>query len=198
LPVNRRSPKGVPIYGKSVIRAIAGNQRCAAVKELRERCCWCGAKLSAAEKLDAAERRKAVLRCGGTADAAGLRCCGDRWAWISSLTQHPFDFQIKTLREVRLRASRSYGQVLRSADMEADSCDGTGDLRGESFERPMFSGVRGVNVARCHSWAAAKLDRRHRAYSSERPSPSVPSSSSSSAIQTAHSRSSLGADSWSA
>ncbi len=24
---------------------------------------------------------------------------------------HPFDFQIKTLREVRLRASRSYGQV---------------------------------------------------------------------------------------
>ncbi|MGP8242066.1 MAG: hypothetical protein ACLQQB_09935, partial [Solirubrobacteraceae bacterium] len=64
---------------------------------------------------------------------------------------HPFDFQIKTLREVRLRASRSYGQVLRSADIKAEGCDGTVDFRGESFERPMFSGVRGVNVARCHS-----------------------------------------------
>jgi hypothetical protein len=54
-----------------------------------------------------------------TAGASVLRrSVGLAFGW------HPFDFQIKTLREVRLRASRHCGQVLRSADIKADGGDG--------------------------------------------------------------------------
>ena len=43
--------------------------------------------------------------------------------------------------------------VLGSTDqIKADSGDGRGDLRAESFERPVFPGVRGGNLARCRSW----------------------------------------------
>ena len=64
---------------------------------------------------------------------------------------HPFDFSS------RLRADRFYGQVLRSIDMKADGGDGRGDLRAESFERPVFSGDRGGNLARCRSSAVAEM-----------------------------------------
>jgi hypothetical protein len=66
------------------------------------------------------------------------------------LTQHPFDFSS------RLRASRC-GQVLRSADIKAEGCDGTVDLGGESFGSPVFSAVLGKNLARDRSWPAAEL-----------------------------------------
>jgi hypothetical protein len=69
LPENRRSPKGVPIYGKSVICRYA-------VVNVR-----CGAKLSAAEKLDAGGKPDgAVRREAGVAGAANC-WCGDRWGW---------------------------------------------------------------------------------------------------------------------
>ena len=64
---------------------------------------------------------------------------------------HPFDFSS------RLRASRRCGQVLRSADIKAHGGDGRGDLRGGSFGRPVFAGVRGENLARTRSWPAAEL-----------------------------------------
>ena len=63
---------------------------------------------------------------------------------------HPFDFSS------RLRADRFYGQVLRSIDMKADGGDGPGDLRAESFERPVFSEDRDGNLARCRSWAVGR------------------------------------------
>jgi hypothetical protein len=48
--------------------------------------------------------------------------------------------------------------VLRSTDdIKADGGDGRGDLRGGSFGRPVFAGVRGENLARTRSWPAAEL-----------------------------------------
>ena len=72
---------------------------------------------------------------------------------------HPFDFRS------RPRASRRCGQVLRSADIKAHGGDGRGDLRGGSFGRPVFAGVRGENLARSRSWPAAGLSvgERHEA-----------------------------------
>jgi hypothetical protein len=47
--------------------------------------------------------------------------------------------------------------VLGSTDrIKADGGDGRGDLRAESFERPVFSGDRGGNLARCRSWAVGR------------------------------------------
>jgi hypothetical protein len=71
LPVNRESPKGVPIFGKSVIRAICRESAmcgCQGATGAMPLVLRCGVKLAAAEKLDAAERREA--------DAAGWWYCG--------------------------------------------------------------------------------------------------------------------------
>src|SRR5208282_5629435 len=109
-------------------------------KELRERCCWCGgvAVLRTAVWRELRWPRLAagasMLRCGSNAAIGGLA-----FGW------HPFDFSS------RLRASRHFGQILRSADIKADSCDGRGVFRAETLERPMFSGVRGENLARSRS-----------------------------------------------
>jgi hypothetical protein len=46
-----------------------------------------------------------------------------------------------------------------TADSKADGGDGRGDFRGESFERPVFSGVRGENLARERSWRRALSGR---------------------------------------
>ena len=47
--------------------------------------------------------------------------------------------------------------VLGSTEqIKADGGDGRGDLRGESFERPVFSGDRGGNLARCRSSAVGR------------------------------------------
>ena len=51
--------------------------------------------------------------------------------------------------------------VLGSTEqIKADGGDGRGDLRGESFERPVFSGDRGGNLARCRSWRWAGGGRK--------------------------------------
>jgi len=48
--------------------------------------------------------------------------------------------------------------VLGSTEqIKADSGDGRGDLRGESFGGPVFSGDRGGNLARCRSSAVAEM-----------------------------------------
>jgi hypothetical protein len=48
--------------------------------------------------------------------------------------------------------------VLRSTDdIKADGGDGRGDLRGGSFGRPVFAGVRGEKLARSRSWPAAEV-----------------------------------------
>ncbi len=47
--------------------------------------------------------------------------------------------------------------VLGSTEqIKADGGDGRGDLRGESFGGPVFSGDRGGNLARCRSWAVGR------------------------------------------
>jgi hypothetical protein len=124
--------------------------RCLVVKELPGTMLLvrrCGAKLGAAEKLDAggkpdaagaartAVRRKVGRR--GKADAAGA-------SW-----------------SVRVPFLSAFSRQLRgfwgsTADSKADGGDGRGDFRGESFERPVFSGVRGENLARERSWPAAE------------------------------------------
>ena len=47
----------------------------------------------------------------------------------------------------------------RLTQIKADGGDGRGDLRGESFERPVFSGDRGGNLARGRSWRRALSGR---------------------------------------
>ena len=47
--------------------------------------------------------------------------------------------------------------VLGSTEqIKADGGDGPGDLRAESFERPVFSEDRDGNLARCRSWAVGR------------------------------------------
>ena len=146
LPENRRSPKGVPIFGKSVIRCLVVKELPGTMLLVRR----CGAKLSAAEKLDAggkpdaagaartAVRRKVGRR--GKADAAGA-------SW-----------------SVRVPFLSAFSRQLRgfwgsTADSKADGGDGGGDFRGESFERPVFAGVGGGNLARERSWRRALSGR---------------------------------------
>jgi hypothetical protein len=139
LPVNRRSPKGVPIYGKSVIRCLRPfsriklelrparfngdvrfSNRCCELLVLR--CGWCGLKLSAAEKLDAGGKPDAAVwrNCGccGTADAAKLRCCGDRWLWrlagIRSTSRADSVLAGPTARSCDLRTSKQRAATGRS------------------------------------------------------------------------------------
>ena len=86
----------------------------------------------------AAVRRKAERR--GKADAAGA-------SW-----------------SVRVPFLSAFSRQLRgfwgsTADSKADGGDGRGDFRGESFERPVFSGVRGENLARERSWRRALSGR---------------------------------------
>ncbi len=103
--------------------------------------------------------QKTILRCGGKAGGAGtaVAAVGGRHFGVAAIGGsgvaglHPFDFSS------RLRASRRCGQVLRSADIKAHGGDGRGDLRGGSFGRPVFAGVRGENLARSRSWPAAEL-----------------------------------------
>jgi hypothetical protein len=134
LPVNQRSPKGVPIYGKSVIRAICRESA------------MCGSqRATGAMLLVLRNDLKLVRLVRRTAGAAVLRrSVALAFGW------HPFDFSS------RLRASRFYGQVLRSADIKAEGCDGTVDLGGESFGSPVFSAVLGKNLARDRSWPEAE------------------------------------------
>jgi len=47
-------------------------------------------------------------------------------------------------------------------DSKAHSGDGDGDFGGESFERPMFSGVRRSKLARERSWRRARSGRQQR------------------------------------
>ena len=69
-------------------------------------------------------------RCG---ELLVRRCCGDRWLWRLA--------GIRPASREALRASRFYGQVLRSADIKADGCD-------VFCRRPTYSGAK----ARIH-WA---------------------------------------------
>jgi hypothetical protein len=73
-----------------------------------------------AERREAGCGAKLVLRCGWCGELLVLRSVALAFGW------HPFRFSSG------LRASRSYGQVLRSADIKADSCDGRGDLHGRA------------------------------------------------------------------
>ena len=92
------------------------------------------------------------LRCGKNCGGRVIRAAPASAIGGSGVAGlHPFDFSS------RLRASRRCGQVLRSADIKAHGGDGRGDLRGGSFGRPVFAGVRGENLARSRSWAAAGL-----------------------------------------
>ena len=59
--------------------------------------------------------------------------------------------------------------VLGSTDrIKADGGDGRGDLRAESFERTVFSGVRGGNLARCRSWAVGRRRPKAGGWGAER------------------------------
>jgi hypothetical protein len=84
-----------------------------------------------------------------------LRCCELRWPRLAAGTS--------VLRwPVRVPFLSAFSRQLRGCwgstdDSKADGGDGLGDFRGESFERPVFAGARGENVARCRSCGAAKL-----------------------------------------
>ena len=113
----------------------------------------CGVKrvLLKSWSCDAAERHEAGAT-GTSVAAVGGRHFGVAAIGGSGVAGlHPFDFSS------RPRASRRCGQVLRSADIKAHGGDGRGDLRGGSFGRPVFAGVRGENLARSRSWPAAGL-----------------------------------------
>ena len=66
---------------------------------------------------------------------------------------HPSRFSSGLRASLQLRPA-----VLRSTDdIKAHGGDGRGDLRGGSFGRRVFAGVRGENLARSRSWPAAEV-----------------------------------------
>jgi hypothetical protein len=59
--------------------------------------------------------------------------------------------------------------VLGSTEqIKADGGDGRGDLRGESFGGPVFSGDRDGNLARCRSWAVGRRRPKAGGWGAER------------------------------
>jgi len=134
--------------GRSDLREIGDSSDLPGISDVRLSKSYGSDAAGAAERREAGGAEKLVRRNGWCGEPLVLL-----WSIGGSggpLRLHPFDFSS------RLRASLHCGQVLRSADIKADSCDGRGDFRGESFEGPMFSGVRGGNLARCRSWREAE------------------------------------------
>jgi hypothetical protein len=104
------------------------------------RCCRRGPKLDAAKSW--MPRRSWMLRCGGVAV----------WRW-----------------SVRVPFLSAFSRQLRgcwgsTADSKADGGDGRGDLRGESFERPVFAGVQRSKLARERSCRTALSGRIWRSF----------------------------------
>jgi hypothetical protein len=109
------------------------------------RCGWCGeltvrrsAGVAVPRKLRSGETSELGNHAGRISRAASASAIGGSGVWLTSVPLLERPPCKPVLRPV----------VLRSTDIKAAGCDGSRDFRGERFERPVFAGVRGDNVAR--------------------------------------------------